>query len=75
MIYYYLYNEKNDVIFRDIMKALNIKYLKNVVSIFDRKYAFITIEDKKQAIFNQLAMVGLFIDLPLYAFTQIKLSI
>ena len=51
---------------------ITIKYLKNVVSIFDKKYAFITIEDRKRDIFNELAMSGFFLDLPLYAFTPIN---
>jgi len=75
IIYYYQYNEKNDVMFRDMMKALNIKYFKNVVLILDKKYVFNTIENDKQNIFSKLAMVGVFDDLPLYAFTPINKDI
>ena len=71
-IYYFLYNEKIVKWFREIMNALNIKYFKNIASIFDKKYAFIIVEKGKQDIFNKLAMVGFFVDLPLYAFTQIN---
>ena len=71
-IYYYLYNDKNNEMFRELMKGLNIKYFKNVVSIFDKKYAFITIAEEKRAIFIKLAMIGFFVDLPLYAFTPIN---
>lgn len=71
-IYYYLYNDKNDEWFKEMMKALNIKYLKNIVSIFDKKYAFITITEEKRDIFNKLAMSGIFVDIQLYAFTPIN---
>ena len=74
-IYYFLYNEKNDKWFREIMNALNIKYFKNIASIFDKKYAFIIIEKEKRDIFAKLAMVGIFVDLPLYAFTPINIDI
>ena len=74
-IYYYLYNEKNDEWFREIMKALNIKYFKNIVPIFDKKYALIIIKKEKRDIFAKLAMVGIFVDLPLYAFTPINIDI
>ena len=71
-IYYYLHNEKNNACFREMMNALNIKYFKNITTIFDKKYAFITIEKEKCLMFSKLAMVGIFVDLPLYAFTQIN---
>jgi hypothetical protein len=71
-IYYYLYNDKNNEMFRELMNGLNIKYFKNVVSIFDKKYAFITISEEKRDIFIKLAMIGFFVDLPLYAFTPIN---
>ena len=71
-IYYYLHSEKNDKWLGEIMNALNIKYFKNIVSIFDKKYAFIVIEKGKQDIFVKLAMIGFFVDLPLYAFTPIN---
>jgi hypothetical protein len=54
------------------MNAINIKYFKNIAPIFDKKYAFVIIEKGKQDIFAKLAMVGFFVDLPLYAFTQIN---
>ena len=72
-IYYYLYSEKNDDWFREMMNAFKIKYFKNVVSILDKKYVFITIENDKQNIFSKLVMAGVFInDLPLYAFITIE---
>jgi len=42
-----------------------IKYLKYLTSIF----AFITIEDEMRVMFNKLAMSGIFVQLPLNAFT------
>lgn len=71
-IYYYLYNDKNNEMFRELMNKLNIKYFKNVVSIFDKKYAFITISEEKRDIFIKLTMIGFFVELPLYAFTPIN---
>jgi len=59
--------QRND----EMMNAFNIKYLNNVTSIFDKKYAFITIEVEKRAMLNQRAMAGVFVQLPLYAFTPI----
>ena len=71
-IYYYLYNDKNNEMFRELMNMFKIKYLKNIVSVFDKKYAFITIAEEKRDIFNKLAMAGIFVELPLYAFTPIN---
>jgi len=55
-----------------MMNAFKIQYLKNVVSIFDKKYVFITIENDKQNTFSKLTLAGIFVDLPLYAFISIN---
>ena len=71
-IYYYLDNKKNDEWFKQMMNAFDIKYWKSTVNIFDKKYLFITIENEKCIMFSKLAMVGVFVDLPLHAFTSIN---
>ena len=73
--YYYICNEKNDEWFKEMMNVLQIKYLKNTVSIFDKKYAFIFVSNEKQDMFNKLVMAEIFFRLPLYAFIPISKDI
>jgi len=73
--YYYICNEKNDEWFKEMMNVFKIKYLKNTVSIFDKKYSFILVSNENREIFDKLVMAEVFLRLTLYAFTPISKDI
>ena len=61
MIYYYYLNEmKNDLEFTKLMNALEIKYTKQIINLFDKKYIFVSVIDEKKDFFQKIIIAGIF---------------
>ena len=68
--YYYLEDEKNTENFTKLMNALEIHSYKSTITLFSKRYVFISIDNDKKDFFQKLLISGVF-QFTIYPFGQI----
>lgn len=69
--YYYLNNEKNNEEFDKLMNALEINVYKSTITLFSKRYVFISIDNDKKEFFQKLIISGIFQNFFIYPFSEI----
>ena len=70
--YYYLDNEKNNEEFDTLMNALEINVYKSTITLFSKRYVFISIDNDKKDFFQKLIISGIFQNFFIYPFSEIS---
>lgn len=70
--YYYLNNEKNNEEFDTLMNALEINVYKSTITLFSKRYVFISIDNDKKDFFQKLIISGIFQNFFIYPFSEIS---
>ena len=71
LYYYYLDNEKNNEKFDTLMNALEINVYKSIITLFSKRYVFISIDNDKKEFFQKLIISGIFKNFFIYPFSEI----
>ena len=69
--YYYLDNEKNNEEFNTLMNALEIHSYKSTITLFSKRYVFISIDNDNKDFFQKLLISGVFKNFLIYPFPEI----
>ena len=69
--YYYLDNEKNNEEFNTLMNALEIHSYKSTITLFSKRYVFISIDNDNKDFFQKLLISGVFKNFSIYPFSEI----
>ena len=72
LYYYYLDNEKNNEEFDTLMNALEINVYKSTITLFSKRYVFISIDKDKKDFFQKLIISGIFQNFFIYSFSEIS---
>ena len=71
-LYYYCLDNEHNIKITTLMESLEIKFTKQTVNLFSKKYMFISIDDKKKDFFTKLLIAGVFSNFSIYPFSDIS---